>query len=79
MILTTSEEDRSRYPDREWFRCEQCRMSAYKDVSGAHYIPITHTRDSPSEPRTAITASTKVTKKPSDWRLKFRRSKRDWT
>jgi hypothetical protein len=42
MTLTTSEEDRSRYPDREWFHSEQCRRSAYKDATGAHYIPITH-------------------------------------
>ena len=71
MKLTTSEEDRLRYPDREWFRCEQCGMCAYKDASGAVFIPITHTRDAPTAPKTAITAPIEEARKP------IRRSKRD--
>jgi len=38
MKLTTSAEDRRRYPEREYFRCERCGKCAYKDAKGAHYV-----------------------------------------
>jgi hypothetical protein len=76
MVLTTSDEDRNRFPDREWFRCEQCKMSAYKNETGAHYIPITRTRDAPIVPKSKITAPIENEQKSGDWRLKFSGSKK---
>jgi hypothetical protein len=89
MRLTTTATDRERYPDREQYSCERCRMTAYKDGSGAHYIPAAHVGSSVSPyaiPAArvrssvspyAITAPTDPALERRDrvWRRKYRRPK----
>ncbi len=64
---------------QQWFRCDRCKRSAYKDARGAHYIPVklsTGSGDDPADNPLAITAPLDpALKGPTIWRRKFRRPK----
>jgi ribonuclease HI len=64
---------------QQWFRCDQCKRSAFKDARGAHYIPVKISagpgRD-PADNPLAITAPLDpALRGPTNWRRKFRRPK----
>ncbi len=73
MRLTTIDADRARFPDREYFRCDACRLTAYKDSKGTHWIsdrdlgplkPIAGPITAPIDPALA--------RRDSGWRRKHR-------